>query len=160
MRLLVVGLGNDLLGDDGIGVSAARELSRKVSGLADVIDCNLTGIALLDILVGYDKVIIIDAIRTAKFPPGTIIEMTPEDLRAIPGTSPHYTGLPEVIAIADRLRLDFPDEIKILAVEVAEPLTIGGKLSEPVANALNRLVQYVRVYLQCWEKEALKVIDR
>ena len=159
MKLLVVGLGNDLLSDDAIGVFAARELSKKVSGLADVVDCNLTGVALLDILVGYDKVIIIDAIHTGKSPPGTIIEMTPDDLRAIPGTSPHYTGLPEAIAIANRLRLDFPDEIKILAVEVTEPLTIGGKLSEPVAKALNRLVQYAKTYLQRWQEEALKVID-
>lgn len=159
MKLLVVGLGNDLLSDDAIGVFAARELSKKVGGLADVIDCDLTGIALLDILAGYDKAIIIDAICTGKNPLGTIIEMTPEDLRAIPGTSPHYTGLPEVITIANRLSLDFPDEIKILAVEVAEPLTIGGKLSEPVAKALNRLVQYAKAYLQYWEKEALKVMD-
>lgn len=156
MKPLVVGLGNELLSDDGIGVFAARKLKREISDIADVVDCNLAGLALLDILVGYEKVIIIDAIHTEKHPPGTIIEMTPEDLKVIPGSSPHYTGLPEVIAIAGHLHLDFPEEIIILAVEVDKTITIGGKLSEPVANALSKLIQRVKGYLQRWQKKALE----
>ena len=155
MKPLVVGLGNELLSDDSIGVLAARKLDRELSGQADVIESNISGVALLDVLVGRRKVIIIDSIRTATHPPGTIIELDPDDLRSLPNPSPHYTGLPEVLSIAEELRLDFPEAIKILAVEVADSHTVGGSLSEPVAAALSEIVGRAKVCLRAWEKETV-----
>ena len=153
MKPLVVGLGNDFLGDDGIGILAARRLTDELAGQADVKESNLTGIALLDVLAGYQKVIIIDAVQTTKFPPGTIIELEPTDFAAIPNPSPHYTGLPEMITIANELNLEFPQEIKVLAIEVADPDTIGGKLTPPVAKAIDELARRVKAHLRQWENE-------
>ncbi len=151
MKTLVLGLGNDLLSDDAIGILAARELKHQAPLKAEIVECNLTGLGLLDLLSGYRKAIIIDAVRTSRVRPGTIIDIDPNDLDAIPNPSPHYTGLPEMIAIAGQLNLEFPDEIKILAIEVADPLTIGGGLSKPVAEALERVVHRVKTCLQDWE---------
>lgn len=153
----MIGFGNELLSDDAIGVLVARELAREVPGKADVIECNLSGLSLLDLFVGHDKAIIIDAICTRKVPTGTIIELNPKDLRVTASPSPHYAGLPEVIQMAERLQLDFPKEIKILALEVADPHTIGGELSKPVANALSELVNRVKACLREWEEEAIGV---
>jgi hydrogenase maturation protease len=150
MKTLVIGLGNELLGDDGIGILAARELAGELAGEAEVLESNLSGIALLDVLAGYQKAIIIDAIQTRQCPPGTIIELAPKDLRAVPSPSPHYTGVPEMIRIARELHLDFPEEIKIMAVEIADSRTIGGKLSAPVAQAMNRLIRRVKGYVRRW----------
>ena len=150
MKPLIVGLGNDLLGDDGIGILAARRLTDELAGTADVRESNLTGIALLDVLAGYQKAIIIDAVQTAQFPPGTIIELEPTDFAAIPNPSPHYTGLPEMIRIANELHLEFPEEIKIMAVEVVDSHNIGGKLSAPVAQAMSRLIRRVKGYVRRW----------
>jgi len=155
MKPLVVGLGNDLLSDDAIGVLTARELHKEIGDQADVIESNLTGVALIDLFIGYKQVIIIDAIYTSRFKPGTIIELDPKDLSAIPNPSPHYTGLPEMIKIADQLNLEFPKEIKIFTIEVVDPHTIGGKLSEPVASAMGKLVSRVKEYLQYWKKEVI-----
>lgn len=150
MKTLILGLGNDLLGDDAVGIVAARRLREIAGGRVDVIECNLAGMALLDVLVGYDRVIILDAFHSGNNPPGAVIEMVIDDLRPIPGMSPHYAGLPEVMAIGKRLGLDVTDEILMLAVEIPEYLTIGGTLSKPVASSVEELANRALRRLQEW----------
>lgn len=150
MKTLVLGLGNELLGDDGVGVLAARELAGQLDGLADVVECNLHGMALLDVMLGYNQLIIADAIHTGEVPPGTIIELKPSDFKAVPFPSPHYAGLPDLIVMADQLGLDFPREIVILAVEIADAHTIGKPLSPPIAGALKDLISRVKTQLYLW----------
>jgi hydrogenase maturation protease len=154
MGTLVLGLGNELLADDGIGIAAARALTAELDGVADVVECNLHGIALLDVILGYEKLIIIDAVKTGNVPPGTIIELTPSDLKPVPAPSPHYAGLPELITLAGRLLLDFPQDITIFAVEIADHHTIGRPLSQPVARSLGDLVQRVKTQVHKWEEAA------
>lgn len=145
MRTLVLGLGNELLGDDGVGALAARALKAPLEACADVdvVESPLCGVALLDLLLGYDRALILDAIMTGRHPPGTIIELGPEDLDPVCAPSPHYAGLPEIFSIAERLALKFPQDIRILAVEVEDPYTLGAGLSSCVARALETLVRRV-----------------
>jgi hydrogenase maturation protease len=154
MKTLVLGLGNDLLSDDAIGILAARELKREVCREIEVVESSIAGVAMIDLLIGYRRAVIIDAIFTGKYEPGTIIELDPGGLSSIPNPSPHYTGLPEMLKIAENLEIDFPDDIRILAVEVADPHTIGGEVSVSVAGVLDELILRVKEYLRCWEKEA------
>jgi hydrogenase maturation protease len=144
VKTLVLGLGNELLSDDAIGVLAARALASKISchGV-NVVESALSGMALLDLFIGYERAIIIDAIQTGQQPAGTILELTPSDLSLVVAPSPHYAGLPELLAIAKELQLDFPRRLKILAVEVADLHTIGARLSPPVERALPRLIERV-----------------
>lgn len=151
MKTLILGLGNDLLGDDAVGIIAARRLGKIVGEGIDVIECNAAGIALLDVLVGYDRVIILDAFRSGKHHPGTVLEMSVDDLRPIPGMSPHYAGLPEVMSIGRRLGLDVPDEISIFAVEIPEYLTIGGTLSKTAAFSVIDITDRAMCRLREWE---------
>ncbi|MDH4157607.1 MAG: hydrogenase maturation protease [candidate division Zixibacteria bacterium] len=147
---LVLGLGNDLLGDDGIGILAARELTRELDGAADVAETGLHGVALLDLLIGYDRAVIIDAINTGRCPAGTILELGPEDFKPVSGPSPHYTGLPELISLAKQLHLEFPGDIKVFAVESSETQTVGAPMSAPVAAALSEVVERVKTCLGLW----------
>jgi hydrogenase maturation protease len=153
MRPRVVGLGNDLLGDDAVGTITARELEMELAGVAEVMETSLHGLALIDLFVGCERLIIIDAITTGRFSPGSIIELDPGDLESVPGPSPHFTGLPELIKIARELELDFPDEIRVIAVEVETPRTLGRKLSDSVENALPEVKSRVRRLLRRWEEE-------
>ncbi|MFN4217830.1 MAG: hydrogenase maturation protease [Candidatus Bipolaricaulia bacterium] len=143
MKALILGLGNELLGDDAVGILAARTLKERLKDKADVVESSLSGMALLDLFIGYERAIIIDAVKTGRTPPGTIYELSPADLGAVLAPSPHYAGLPELIATAQALHLDFPKEIKIFALEVEDLYTIGGKLSPAVARAVGELVQRV-----------------
>ncbi|HEY3416308.1 MAG TPA: hydrogenase maturation protease [Armatimonadota bacterium] len=150
MKILILGLGNELLSDDGAGLLAARALSLELQGQAEVIECSLSGLALLEVLMDYDRAIILDATASGKHPPGTIIELFPDDLSAVISPSPHYAGLPEMLALAKQLEVDFPSEIAIFALEVADPYTIGGGLSEKVREALPGLCALVRERVSEW----------
>ena len=151
MKTLILCLGNGLLGDDGIGILAAGELKNELGGRADIIATGLHGAALLDIPVGYRKVIVIDAIYMTGFPPGSVIELNLDELRTVMSPSPHYTGLPELILLAEQMQLDFPEEIKIFAVEVDNPYTVGKEMSSSVVRSLGKLIPCVKAYVDWWQ---------
>ena len=136
----MVGLGNELFGDDAVGILAVRQAAVAAPDRADFIVTGLHGVALLDLFIGYEKAIIVDAIKTGNNPPGTIVEIDPEELAVADNPSPHYTGIPELIKLAAELKIDFPDEFKIVAMEVANISEMGSALSEAVAAAMDELV--------------------
>jgi hydrogenase maturation protease len=150
MKPLVLGLGNEIIGDDAIGLLAVRRLAVESAGIADIAESSISGVTLLDFIVGYEKAIIIDAIKLSHSPPGTIIEFELGDLREIPNPSPHYAGLPEVMALGRRMELDLPDEIRIFAIEAEDLKTVGAKPSELVQNALDELIERVKLCLRSW----------
>lgn len=152
MKILILGLGNDLLGDDGIGLLAVRALREELgeSEELELVESPLSGLALLDLLIGYDRAILIDAVQTGQAPPGTIWEWPAGELGRVRAPSPHFAGLPEVLAMAHALQLPFPEEIQVYAVEVADPLTIGGEVTPTVRQALPELVRRVRERVRKW----------
>jgi len=143
MNILVLGLGNDLLADDAIGVLAARELEPRLGGRADVVASSLHGLALLDVLAGYDAAVLIDAVQSGERPVGTVFEMDPAALVPVPVPSPHFAGLPDMLALARRLELRFPERFRIVAVEVRDPFTIGGAMTPEVRQALPAICEDV-----------------
>ena len=73
VRTLILGLGNPILSDDGVGISVAEELKRIVKRTDVMIEeTSMGGLSLLDLLIGYDSVIMIDAIQTSKGKAGQI----------------------------------------------------------------------------------------
>ncbi|MGQ9477780.1 MAG: hydrogenase maturation protease [Candidatus Bipolaricaulia bacterium] len=151
MRVLILGLGNELLRDDGLGIYAAQalraelELKPEKRGIElEVLESPLSGPAILDLLIGYDRAIIIDAVRTEGGRPGEIYELDLDELQLglKPSPSLHYAGLPELWALAEGLGLDFP-KVKIYAVEAGD-LSFGEGLTEAVTKALPELLSLVR----------------
>jgi hypothetical protein len=67
-RTLVLGLGNDILADDAIGLLAVRALRPSLDDAVDVEETSVHGVALLDLLTGYDHAVLIDAVRTGTTP--------------------------------------------------------------------------------------------
>lgn len=152
MKTLVLGLGNDLIADDGVGIEAARRLREIFAETpdVDVHECSMSGIALLEELIDYDRVVLIDAVKTDKTPVGEITSLRLEDLGAVLAPSPHYAGLPELLALANELELDFPKEFVIYAIEVEDPFTIGGGMTQGVLSALPKLVEKVKTKVDEW----------
>ena len=146
-KTIVVGLGNELFSDDAVGFLAVRRMAETARHRADFVETGLHGVALLDLFIGYEKAVIVDAVKTGRYPPGTIIEIVPEELVAVDNPSPHYTGVPELIKLAAELKIDFPDEFKIVAMEVVNICDMGDELSEPVARAMDKLIERVINYL-------------
>jgi len=148
---LIVGLGNDLLADDAIGVLAIRELENRVAGRADLVATALHGVALLDTFLGYRHAIVIDAIQTGQHAPGTVIELDTSTLRPASAPSPHYVGLPEMLQLAERLGLEFPADVRVFAVEIVNAQIIGGAMSPAVVAALPELCRRVEQALSTLE---------
>jgi hydrogenase maturation protease len=153
MRTLVLGLGNELAADDAVGVLVARAVREHLAGVADVVESSASGMGLIEILAGYDRVVVVDSIQTGRNPPGTITELGLEDVGRVVAPSLHHAGLPEMAAIADRLGLGFPSETRVLAIEVLDPYTLGGPLSAPVAAAIDELARRVRAQIEQWASD-------
>jgi len=153
MRTLVLGLGNELAADDAVGVLVARALREHLVGVADVVESSASGMGLIEILAGYDRVVVIDSIQTGRNPPGTITELGLEEVGRVVAPSLHHAGLPEMAAIADRLGLGFPSETRVLAIEVLDPYTLGGPLSAPVAASIDELARRTRAQIERWASD-------
>jgi len=136
VRILVLGLGNDLMADDAIGHLAVRELEPRLAARATVAATALHGLALLDEMTGYDAAVVLDAACTGRHEVGEVHEIDPATLKRVASPTPHFAGLPELLDFAERLGLDFPRRVRILAVEVRDPYTIGGDMTPAVRAAL------------------------
>ncbi len=156
---VVIGLGNELFGDDGFGPLVARRLDGLIGDVADVVECRSAGLALLEPLVGRSRAVILDAVHTGCHMPGTVLRLHPDDLRSISNLSPHYVGLPEVLRTARRIELAMPGEIVILAVEVGDVATIGAGLSEAVEAAVDDVVAMAVATVRQWRNESDQEAD-
>jgi len=148
MRTIVLGIGNELIGDDGAGIVTARSLHGHLGQDVDVTETAECGIALLDHLIGYDRAILIDAVFGSGNPPGTVRVLEPCDFSRIEHPSPHYAGIPELIDVAGQLGLAFPKWFRIVAIEAQDRSTIGSGISPSVLRgvreAVSRIVTMVR----------------
>jgi hydrogenase maturation protease len=158
-RILILGLGNDILTDDAVGLVAARRLGVLLAdepGI-EVRETMEMGLALLDYMTGYDAVLLLDAIRTGRHEPGTVMELDPEGLHALRGPMPHFLGVGETLALGRELGLPMPDSVKILAMEVEDPFTLGTELTTAVREALPEMVRRAERQATTWALEVASV---
>jgi hydrogenase maturation protease len=149
-RLLVLGLGNALLGDDAVGLHVAREVRTR---LGDAPGCSVceseeAGLALLELIEGYDALMVVDAIVTGGAPAGVAHEMDLSELGKPCCRSPHLLGLADVLALGLALAMPMPRRVCIVAIEVAPPFTIGGAMTTEVrrgaAVAVEKILAWTR----------------
>ncbi|ROR32537.1 HyaD/HybD family hydrogenase maturation endopeptidase [Inmirania thermothiophila] len=144
MAVLVLGIGNLLLSDEGLGVHAVRALERDWVLPADVevVDGGTAGMELLDLMAGREHVVVIDAVK-AEGPPGCVLVLRDEAVGAYfrGPISPHQLGLSDVLA-ALALCEQTPRGLTLVGV-VPASLETGLALSEPVREALPRALAEV-----------------
>jgi hydrogenase maturation protease len=144
MTVLVLGVGNILLSDEGIGVRVIEALQDRyrIPPEVEVIDGGTAGMDLLDTLSGRRQVIIVDAVRTGG-PPGSIVRLVDEQVPAFfrSRISPHQLGLSDVLAALSILGSE-PQAVTVIGVEPAD-LSIGLELSPVLAARLDELVERV-----------------
>jgi hydrogenase maturation protease len=140
-QVLVLGLGNDILCDDAVGLRLAEIMRRRFADRANVtvIATQEVGLGLLDLICGFDELIIVDAIQTSHAPPGYVHELDISHLVLLPGTSPHFSGISEMLSLGKELHLQVPQHTRIFAIEVEDPYTLGHELSAELEEALPAL---------------------
>ena len=140
-RLLVLGVGNTLMGDDGIGVHAVQALadSYELPANLRVVDGGVAGLRLLGDIADVDCLIIVDAVRRGGVP-GVIHRLRRQDIqtRRGPLISAHEVGIAELLAAAE-FSGNLP-ETHIIGVEPLETETVALELSAPLRCALPKVV--------------------
>jgi hydrogenase maturation protease len=149
-RVLLLGLGNDILTDDAIGLQVAHELQRELAGhpAIDIRETSEMGLALLDFITGYRAVIIVDSIQTGKAAPGFLHELDAAALNQLTGRTPHFVGVSETLALGEQLGLAMPEQVRIFAIEVEDPFTLGTALTPTLQAALPGIVSRIRAAMQ------------
>jgi hydrogenase maturation protease len=145
-RARVIGLGNTILSDDGVGVYAARELAVRLAGnpSVDIVESEVAGFALLELMEGFDRVLLIDAISFDGVPPGTVVRVEPGDLRtSLRIRSVHEIDLPTALALGRELGLQMPDEVQIFGIQAEDCWTLGERMSDAVRDGMDRAVAQV-----------------
>jgi hydrogenase maturation protease len=147
---LVVALGNDLLGDDAIGLLAARELRKATCGDLEIVESSGSGVDLLEFLEHRAHVLILDAAVTGRNVPGTILEFGAQDFDNAVAPSPHYSSLGDALKVARCLGIPIAPEIRVLALEVENPYRMGEGLTLAVSEALPLFVERAKQVLESW----------
>ena len=147
--ILLLGLGNDILTDDAVGLHVVRQLQSALAGhpAIDVRETTEMGLALLDFITGYATVVIVDAIQTGRAAPGFLHELDAGALQQLTGRTPHFVGVSETLALGRQLGLAMPAQVKIFAVEVEDPFTLGTAMTPALQAALPGIVDRVRCAL-------------
>lgn len=157
LRTIVVGLGNPILGDDGVGWRVAEELQAlncqalgRAPLPADVECLALGGLSLMESLEGYDRAIIVDALHTAGTRPGRVLCFALEELPDLScghTTAAHDTSLQTALKAGRAMGVSLPNEITVVAIEAERVYDFCEELSPPVADAVPRAVEQVLVLL-------------
>ena len=146
--LVVLGLGNDLIGDDGVGLLAAEEVRGRLGPDAQVRTSAQSGLYLLEHLQGFDDAIVVDSVLGET--PGRVRELTSEEMRPTTVPSAHYAGLPEVLAVARGAGMQIPGRLKVVAVEIGGAQTVGAGPSPSVLAAIPEVVRRVVATARAW----------
>ncbi len=146
----VVGLGNEIARDDGVGIVAAKRLESLLAARDDVevVALPWAGFALLDVLAGRRRAALVDCLCSGQHPPGTVVRLDEHDFQgSVRLGSFHDINFPTVLALGRRMGWTMPEEIAIWAVEGAVMDEFGEGLSPAVAASLDRVVEEVLEFL-------------
>lgn len=144
IRIVVLGIGNVLMQDEGVGVHAAKALLQHydLAENVEVVDGGTTGMELLPLLEGVDHLIVVDAIRVGQ-PPASVVRLEGDQVPAFFKTklSPHQIGLSDVLA-ALAFKGSAPGHVVLIGVEPVQ-LSLGLELSPEVKAHLDEVVNLV-----------------
>jgi len=146
-RTVVVGIGNPIMGDDGVGIVAMRMLREKEPDAADYLEAPVGGLQLMEMLCGYEKAVLIDCFVSERC--GEIRRLSVGEAFADPKLCcPHDTDFGTALALAKSLSLPLPDELVVYAVGVADDRRLSESLSPEVEAVLPELIDRLRTELR------------
>jgi hydrogenase maturation protease len=149
-KILVLGIGNDILKDDGIGPRLVKDL-QKMSFPEGICfkTSSMGGLEILEMIRDYHTVLILDAIKTKEGTPGNVYYFNPSDFHE----TMHLSNLHDVnfitaLELAKKIKLSIPETIHIIAVEILEDLEFGRSLSPELEEKYPEILDRVQEYLQ------------
>ena len=149
-EILVVGLGSDILRDDGIGVKLTNDLQKCYAGEGVTFKTTIVGgLELLDIIANYKVVVFIDAIKTADGTPGDVYSYSLKNFKeTVHLSNPHDTDFKSTLAFGEKIGIQIPRMIRILAIEVEECYLLSDSFSKPLAAKYQDILLTTHNYLK------------
>ena len=156
MRIAVLGIGNLLLSDDGVGVHVIKKLQEEYEfpGSVELIDGGTKGLDLLPLFEGKDKILIVDAANFRK-EPGTIDTVEGDKIPAFLSSklSVHQIGLPDTLFAAKLMDIT-PAEMSLIGIQ-PKSMETGVELSEEIKDRMEQLINKVLEKLNEWGVEGI-----
>jgi hydrogenase maturation protease len=143
MNTLVLGMGNPILTDDGVGIKIVQRLKERRPDL-EIIETSEAGIALLDFIVGYERLIIVDSIKTGEGKPGELYKLELGALKPTSHlTSLHGVDLATAFELGRRLGYQMPRRVSLYAVEIEDNTTFGEECTGGVGERISLIVEQI-----------------
>jgi hydrogenase maturation protease len=145
VKTLIVGVGNPVLSDDGVGIYAARMLMERGIAGVSIEELPASGLELLDMVLDYDRVVIVDAIQTEGGAPGDHYVLAEEDFkRAVHGTSPHGFNIATALAMGRQVVPErMPKEVFFVAIEAEDVENFHEGLTPRISASLPAIVDMI-----------------
>ncbi|MGN1045131.1 MAG: hydrogenase maturation protease [Candidatus Methanomethylophilaceae archaeon] len=143
--ILVIGLGSPIMSDDAIGLEVADEIERMGLDGVETRQEPVGGLDIIPLLWGYRNVIIVDAIKTEQYEPGTVMFFDPEDFdETIGDASAHDINLATGMRIGREVEPDMmPESVRFVAIEVEDIQTVHEGMTPKVLEAKPSAVRAV-----------------
>ena len=145
-KTLILGIGNEILTDDGIGPKLVNELQKKgFPGNIHFQNAFVGGLEILEIIGGYQNVVFIDAIITEKGKPGTVYHFTPDDFKeTLHLSNLHDTNFLTALELGRKMNMPLPSEIHIIAVEIIEDHIFSNQFSPEIDSKYSLILNTVK----------------
>ena len=150
LPLTIIGLGNELLSDDGVGIKVVRELKKRLSpDDVQFEELAVGGLELLDYVSGCEECIIIDAVVTGRHPPGTAYRFVQTaDREVVSLRSSHQVDLAQVLSLAALMGADLPRTLTVYGIEADDVTTFRETCTADVSRAIPLVVERVCRHLE------------
>jgi hydrogenase maturation protease len=142
MKTLVLGIGNPILSDDGVGLSIARSLQAELEGV-DVIAADVSGLNLLDLIQGYDELYVIDSLISPGAALGTLKKL-PKGEGGCHFFSSHGLGFFEIMEFGKALGLKIPELLSVYGIEIGKEVVFGRDLSSALLERTAEICRIIR----------------
>jgi len=144
-KILIIGLGSPIMTDDAIGLRVVDIIDSMNIPDVETRQEAIGGLDIIPMLLGYRNVVIVDAIKTGAYEPGTVIIFDPEDFEpTVANASAHEMNLATAMRIGRQLEPDgMPERVKFVAVEVSDIVTVGETMTDAVQASLPDAVNAV-----------------
>lgn len=145
MKTIVLGVGNPILQDDGVGIHVIEALRQQLNTQKVTLETASTGgLNLLDLIRGYEKVILVDAIKQDTSEPGEVKRFSLSDFQSVHSCNPHDVSLSEALHLAEQLgEKHLPSKIILIGITVNTSYEFGEGLSRKVSSAIPAAVAMV-----------------
>lgn len=160
-QLTIIGLGNEMLSDDGIGIKVVRELRKRLDQESvSFEELSVGGLQLFDYLVGTEECVIVDALMSGRYPAGTLLRFEQSaDNEPVTLTSSHQIDLGQILGLARFMGASLPKRLTVYGIEAEDITTFRETCTVCVAEAIPKLVDAICIDLMTDRPEQPRCTD-